>query len=96
MVYPHYANDFLTIASSSLDAFISRAVDRVGKYAITVPDDALIADSVSGSISGKAFGIHRTIDQLGATVGSIAFAIFKLWRYRLFFLYLSYPELLQL
>jgi hypothetical protein len=35
-----------------------------------------IADSVSESISGKAFGIHRTIDQLGAIAGPlVAFAI---------------------
>jgi MFS family permease len=32
----------------------------------------LIADSVSESKVGKAFGIHRTIDQLGAIVGPIA------------------------
>jgi len=51
-------------------------VDRIGKGVRTAPRDALIADSVSESISGKAFGIHRTIDQLGAIVGPlVAFAI---------------------
>ena len=32
----------------------------------------MIADSVPETISGKAFGIHRTIDQLGAILGPIA------------------------
>ena len=33
---------------------------------------------MSESISGKAFGIHRTIDQLGAIIGPLAaFAILQ-------------------
>lgn len=69
---------FFAISSSWLDAFVVRAVDRVGKGVRTAPRDALIADSVSESISGKAFGIHRTIDQLGAIVGPlVAFAILQ-------------------
>ena len=69
---------FFAVASSWLDAFIIRAVDRVGKGVRTAPRDALIADSVSESISGKAFGIHRTIDQLGAIAGPlVAFVILQ-------------------
>ncbi|TVP40875.1 hypothetical protein NARC_50056 [Candidatus Nitrosocosmicus arcticus] len=69
---------FFVIASSWYDAFIVRAMDRVGKGVRTAPRDALIADSVSESISGKAFGIHRTIDQMGAIAGPlVAFAILQ-------------------
>jgi MFS family permease len=69
---------FFAFASGWLDAFIVRAVDRIGKGVRTAPRDALIADSVSESISGRAFGIHRTIDQLGAIVGPlVAFAILQ-------------------
>jgi len=69
---------FFAVASSWLDAFIIRAVDRVGKGVRTAPRDALIADSVSESISGKAFGIHRTIDQIGAIAGPlVAFVILQ-------------------
>jgi MFS family permease len=69
---------FFAVATGWLDAFVVRATDRIGKGVRTSPRDALIADSVSESISGKAFGIHRTIDQLGAIVGPIAaFAILK-------------------
>ena len=69
---------FFVFASSWFDAFIVRTLDRVGKGVRTAPRDALIADSVSESISGKAFGIHRTIDQIGAIVGPLAaFAILQ-------------------
>ncbi len=51
---------FFAVASGWLDAFIVRTADRIGKGVRTAPRDALIADSVSESISGKAFGIHRT------------------------------------
>lgn len=63
---------FFAVATGWLDAFVVRAIDRIGKGVRTSPRDALIADSVTESISGKAFGIHRTIDQLGAIVGPFA------------------------
>src|SRR5918999_2071699 len=70
---------FFATSISWLDAFIIRATDRIGKGLRTAPRDALIADSVSESISGKAFGIHRTIDQMGAILGPIiAFALLQI------------------
>jgi MFS family permease len=63
---------FFAASSSWTDAFVVRFGDRMGKGVRTAPRDALIADSVSESKVGKAFGIHRTIDQLGAIVGPIA------------------------
>ena len=69
---------FFIFSSGWLDAFVVRATDRMGKGIRTAPRDALIADSVPESISGKAFGIHRTIDQMGAIVGPIvAFSILQ-------------------
>ncbi len=69
---------FFVVASSWYDVFIVRATDRVGKGVRTAPRDALIADSVSESISGRAFGIHRTMDQMGAIAGPlVAFAILQ-------------------
>jgi sugar phosphate permease len=55
-----------------VDAFVVRFGDRMGKGIRTAPRDALTADSVSESKVGRAFGIHRIIDQLGAIVGPIA------------------------
>jgi MFS family permease len=63
---------FFAASSSWIDAFVVRFGDRMGKGIRTAPRDALIADSVSESKVAKAFGIHRTIDQLGAIVGPIA------------------------
>ena len=62
---------FFAASSSWIDAFVVRFGDRMGKGIRTAPRDALIADSVSESRVGRAFGIHRTIDQLGAIVGPI-------------------------
>jgi len=67
-------------------------VDRVGKGVRTAPRDALIADSVSESISGKAFGIHRTIDQMGAIAGPlVAFAILQTMDIQAVFLFSLIP-----
>jgi len=69
---------FFIFINGWIDAFVVRATDRIGKGIRTPPRDALIADSVSESISGKAFGIHRTIDQMGAIAGPIvAFVILQ-------------------
>ena len=83
---------FFIIATTWFDAFIVRMVDRIGKGVRTVPRDALIADSVAESISGKAFGVHRTIDQLGAIIGPLtAFAILQVMDIRAVFLFSLIP-----
>src|SRR5919197_2349605 len=63
---------FFAVSTGWVDVFLVRAGDRVGKGLRTAPRDALIADSIPESVSGKAFGIHRTIDQMGAIVGPVA------------------------
>jgi MFS family permease len=63
---------FFAASASWMDAFLVRAGDRVGKGLRTAPRDALIADSVSESKAGRAFGMHRTLDQMGAIVGPVA------------------------
>ncbi|MBW1835974.1 MAG: MFS transporter [Deltaproteobacteria bacterium] len=50
---------------------LSRFLDRVGKGVRTAPRDALISESVSGSIQGKAFGFQRGMDFAGATLGAL-------------------------
>lgn len=78
---------FLALSTGWIDAFIVRAADRIGKGARTAPRDALIADSVAESISGKAFGIHRTIDQMGAIAGPVAaFALLQVIDIRAIFI----------
>ncbi|HZC70358.1 MAG TPA: MFS transporter [Jatrophihabitans sp.] len=50
--------------------------DRVGKGLRTAPRDALIAASSPTAALGRAFGVHRTLDTLGALIGPLmAFVI---------------------
>lgn len=49
--------------------FFGRVTDRIGKGMRSAPRDALIADSVPKAELGKAFGFHRTGDNLGAVIG---------------------------
>lgn len=63
---------FFSVSFNWIDVLIIRISDRVGKGVRTAPRDALISDSVTETTSGKAFGIHRTLDQTGAIAGPIA------------------------
>jgi MFS family permease len=78
---------FFAASSGWLDAFVVRFGDRMGKGLRTAPRDALIADSVQESRAGRAFGLHRTIDQIGAIIGPVAaFALLQFMDIRGIFL----------
>ena len=49
--------------------FFIRFLDKVGKGIRTAPRDALIAESVTTNNRGRAFGFHRSLDNLGAFIG---------------------------
>ncbi len=52
------------------------ALDRIGKGIRTAPRDAIISLSVERSSLGTAFGVHRTLDTIGALLGPLlGFAI---------------------
>ncbi|MDM7999446.1 MAG: MFS transporter [Dehalococcoidia bacterium] len=55
-----------------------RAVERTGKGLRDAPRDAIIADSAASEARGKAFGIHRTMDTVGAIGGSLM-ALLLFW-----------------
>ncbi len=53
-----------------------RAAERVGKGVRTAPRDVIIASSAPSAARGKAYGIHRMMDTLGAVIGpAIAFLL---------------------
>ncbi|MBI5002386.1 MFS transporter [Candidatus Woesearchaeota archaeon] len=60
---------FLALATIWPHVLIVRILDRIGKGIRTTPRDALIAASVKDSERGKYFGLHRTMDSVGAVVG---------------------------
>lgn len=64
----------LLLTTNWVIPFISRFIDRAGKGIRTSPRDALIADSVSPEMRGRAFGLHRALDPLGAVFGSLGAA----------------------
>ena len=48
-----------------------RVVDRLGKGLRTPPRDALIADVTPAPIVGRAFGLQRGLDHVGAVIGPL-------------------------
>ncbi len=50
--------------------FFARVTDRIGKGIRTAPRDALLAANANGN-SGAVFGLHRSMDTLGAVVGPL-------------------------
>ena len=65
------AKPLFSVAATTTHALTIRVADRVGKGVRTAPRDALISESVPGEKRGVAFGIHRTLDQLGAILGPL-------------------------
>lgn len=53
-----------------------RLVDRIGKGLRTAPRDALLAESVPATSRGRAFGLHRAMDHLGAALGPLLATVF--------------------
>jgi MFS family permease len=52
-------------------ALAGRVVDRVGKGIRTAPRDALIGSGTEPGRQGLAFGLHRTMDTMGAALGPL-------------------------
>jgi MFS family permease len=61
----------LALASGWGLVLTARVLDRFGKGVRTAPRDALIADSTPLEIRGRAFGVHRSMDQVGAVIGPL-------------------------
>ncbi len=57
------------------------ALDRIGKGVRTAPRDAIISLSADRAALGTAFGVHRTLDTIGAVAGPLlGFAILLRFR----------------
>jgi len=61
----------LALATAWQHVLVVRFSDRVGKGIRTSPRDALIAESSSKKARGRAFGLHRFLDNFGAVLGSL-------------------------
>ncbi|HEU4469186.1 MAG TPA: MFS transporter [Nitrososphaeraceae archaeon] len=88
---------FFSVSFNWIDVLIIRISDRVGKGVRTAPRDALISDSVTETTSGKAFGIHRTLDQTGAIAGPIAgYALLQVYNVRDIFILSLIPGIIAI
>ncbi len=76
---PALFRPILALAQSPLHVLLYRFLDRTGKGLRTAPRDALIAESVPKEALGRAYGLHRGLDTLGATLGPfLAFLLLPL------------------
>lgn len=62
----------IALAASWPVVLVLRFTDRVGKGLRTAPRDALIQRTSEPAFRGRAFGFHRAMDHLGATIGPLA------------------------
>lgn len=66
------AKPLLAVASRPWHVFGVRFIDRVGKGTRDAPRDALISFSTDAGTFGRAYGFHRAMDTLGASLGPLA------------------------
>ncbi len=60
---------FLYLATGWHAVLLGRIIDRFGKGVRTAPRDAIIADSAEAGKRGAAYGLHRAMDTIGASLG---------------------------
>jgi MFS family permease len=61
----------IALAGAAWQVVGLRAVDRVGKGIRTAPRDTMIAEVATADLRGRAFGLHRAADHVGAIVGPL-------------------------
>ena len=66
---------FLVFSTSWSQVLGVRFADRFGKGIRSAPRDVLIADASDEADRGRAFGLHRAMDTLGATLGPLVVII---------------------
>ena len=67
---------FTAVATVGWQVVVFRLCDRIGKGIRTAPRDALLSESVTADIRGRAFSFHRLMDHAGAVTGPVAAAVF--------------------
>ncbi len=66
-----FCKPFLYLAQAWPAVLGVRFADRLGKAIRTPARDALISTSINATEKGRAFGIHRAMDTLGAIIGPL-------------------------
>jgi len=82
------ARPFIALATTWMQVFAVRVLDRVGKGVRSAPRDAMLASWATPSTRGKVYGFHRAMDHTGAIIGPLLATLFLYFypdRYRLLF-----------
>ena len=61
----------IAVTAAAWQVIALRVVDRLGKGLRTPPRDALIADVTPEAMRGRAFGLQRGLDHVGAVIGPL-------------------------
>jgi len=68
-----------------------RVIERIGKGIRDAPRDAIVAESTSKNVRGKAYGFERAMDGIGSVIGAIlAFLLLPILGYKNIFLVCFY------
>lgn len=87
----------LSLSTLWSHVLLLRFADRAGKGVRTSPRDAIIASSSEEGLRGRSFGLHRSLDTLGAVIGpALTFLLLPLFNqdYRKIFLISFLPAIL--
>ena len=79
--------------------FSARAIDRAGKGIRTGARDALLAEEATPITKAQVFGLHRSMDTLGAVLGplfALVFLYFYPEKYKLLFLISIIPGIFSI
>ncbi len=68
---PALARAGIAAAAAPAHVLGARLVDRLGKGIRSGPRDALLADAAEEGDTGRAFGLQRSMDHLGAAIGPL-------------------------
>lgn len=66
---PALLRPILALATGPFHVLLYRFLDRVGKGLRTAPRDALVAEYAPKDAYGRAYGLHRAMDSVGASIG---------------------------
>ena len=68
-VFSAISKPMMAIFTFPLWVFFARTLDRFGKGIRTGARDAILSDESTAETKGKVFGLHRSMDTLGAVLG---------------------------
>ena len=66
-----FVRPVIAVTAAAWQVIGLRVVDRLGKGLRTPPRDALIADVTPAPLVGRAFGVQRGLDHVGAVIGPL-------------------------